>query len=136
MANEWKDLIRQLIQVIADGHGNSYPWEQSIARQYDALPLYGDMGGSLALRPDLEIIAIPDDPRERMHVETDPLWRTVALVRGSKRFPQLAELIPKRPSDADTCPSCNGTGIFTIPEMPALKNLGCSCGGLGWLPKE
>jgi hypothetical protein len=135
MADEWAELIRQLIQVIADGNGNSYPWEQNIAQQYNLLPLYGDMGGYLALRSDLEIITIPDDPRESLHVETDELWRNVALVCGSKRFPQLAELIPKRPSDAHTCPSCDGTGIFTLPEMPEIINLGCKCGGLGWLPK-
>jgi hypothetical protein len=52
-----------------------------------------------------------------------------ALHEGAKRYPWLKEIFPPRPSDAQDCSMCQGTG--KVPE-PAI----CYCGGAGWVPAD
>jgi len=102
----------------------------------DALPLYTDWGGGVAIRPDGELIGFLWDEPQSIKVETDPHLRFLALVTGSERYPELALLSPQRTSNNRDCPLCKGTG-----EVDGLKEHGidtkvvrCYCGGVGWLP--
>ena len=62
----------------------------------------------------------------------DRTWVNLALVQGAERYPELKALIPVRPASALTCDTCKGAG--RIPGLPdALKQVICSCGGIGWL---
>ena len=60
----------------------------------------------------------------------------VVLLFGSRNLPQLAELLPKRPSGVPDCSGCNGTG-WTHQEI--YRHFGgegivCQkCSGLGWV---
>jgi hypothetical protein len=56
------------------------------------------------------------------------------LFQGSRKYPELAVLIPARPHDAPDCHFCKGTGREPMSEQLKLENIVCYCGGLGWLP--
>lgn len=55
---------------------------------------------------------------------------------GSKRYPELRELIQARTDEDQDCPHCNGTGVDPMSIELKLDNIRCYCGGLGWIPKE
>ena len=71
------------------------------------------------------------------HLGTSFLNRNLVLFQGAKKYPELSELVPSRPPDAEDCSHCNGTGIEPMNEKPGLdeERIVCYCGGLGWLPK-
>jgi hypothetical protein len=72
-------------------------------------------------------------------VESEFLYRTMALHQGSLLYPELGPLVPTRPADACDCPGCDGQGVS--PEWVEYQRLTgrepplCYCGGLGWLPR-
>jgi hypothetical protein len=62
----------------------------------------------------------------------DAYWQRMALCNGAKQYPELAQLIPRRPAHVLTCEMCGGRG--TLVQLPEAT---CQCGGLGWmLPGE
>lgn len=113
---------------------------RSIAAMLNALPLYLDMGGGYAIRPDCEIVVFAWDDEENFQIERDALNRNIALNQGSKKFPELKRLIAPRSADDPDCSGCNGTGISLIYSQLGMnlderERLVCYCGGLGWVPK-
>jgi hypothetical protein len=97
-----------------------------------ALLLYGDMGGVIGICPDGELLLLEHDvPAMAAKPLDDPFWVRVALATGSKHYPQLRHLIPKRPVDALTCEACQGTG-----SMLGFPNAICCCGGVGWIDEH
>lgn len=84
---------------------------RGVATDFGDLLLYADMGGALALKPTGELLSIPhDDPDAKL--EVDERWRVAALVKGSKKYSELQELLPRRPAEANDCTHCHGTGLF------------------------
>jgi hypothetical protein len=73
---------------------------------FGALPLYSDPGGCIALRPDGRVVQVFWRKPEASFQDAPPSWRTVALVSGAARYPELRELLPKRPEQAPDCPNC------------------------------
>lgn len=59
------------------------------------------------------------------------------LVLGSRTLPKLAEMLPKRPSDALDCTTCNGIGWLhqeLFRERFDSNGILCpDCSGLGWV---
>jgi hypothetical protein len=105
-------------------------WSRERATRHQALPLYGDKGGWVLLRPSGELIQVPLDEDFGQIAEPvkELLLQTVALVAGAQKYPELRELIPVRPADAVECAQCNGTG-----RMPSFPTVYCGkCGALGW----
>ena len=97
-----------------------------------ALPLFLDMGGFYAIRPNGEIVSQSWDDDD-VRVEDDPRIRNVVLFQGSKKYAELAPLIPERPPAALECHFCAGSGLALGIES-GIESLVCYCGGLGWLP--
>lgn len=101
-----------------------------------ALPVYGDLSGHILLiREDGEILVYRDNfqPPE---VETQPEWRLIALTQGAEKFPELRELLPRRPASADDCTECEGRGKTFFGENDQ-HSMGCwECRGLGWINAE
>jgi hypothetical protein len=60
--------------------------------------------------------------------------QTMAVVLGARRIPELAELIPARPNDAQTCGDCSGEGWRRW--GPNFTFICERCAGLGWLKPE
>lgn len=91
------------------------------------LALFGTIGEVWLLRADGSLWRVDSDfglPLEPLPEEL----HTVAIVAGVQRHPWLAELLPRRPPEAVTCPECAGTGKLG-PENAYF----CSrCSGLGW----
>ena len=105
-------------------------WEAPDVAAYAALPLVRHWFETIALTPDGEIVKwSTDDPpaftgalpvTERYH------WLT-ARVDGARRYPELAPMLPVRPSGARTC-RCVGQPLFAPGKMFCPE-----CCALGWL---
>lgn len=106
---------------------------RELAAAKHVLPLYCDIGGCLAIDASGQILCFDWNTPDVFRVEEDPLWRRLALFQGSRKHPEIQCLVPQRPSDAETCPLCGGTGTPKLPEP--FRNVVCRCGGIGWLPR-
>jgi len=104
----------------------------------NALPLYADWGGGVAMRADGELIGFLWDEPHSIKVERDPHFRFLALVHGSERYPELASLTPQRSAKDRDCPLCGGTGVVAGLREHGIdtKVVQCYCGGTGWLPAD
>jgi hypothetical protein len=103
------------------------------ASAHQALPLYFGWGETIGITSDGMLVHWGQDgARSDRREFEDPEWINIVLVQGARRYPSLAGLIPKRPSDARTCPACEGTGTPSgIANLP--DGAFCRCAGLGWV---
>ena len=95
--------------------------------QYKGLPLMGTLGAVWLLRPDGSLWTVDSD----LGMPFEPLpeiWQTPALVAGTRRFPWLGELLPRRPPQAVKCTDCNGIGG----SGPENGGFCPGCSDLGW----
>jgi hypothetical protein len=124
-------FIEDSASIYAHAHG-------AIAR-VNALPLFFDWTGFMALGLDGQIAWIPyDDEPDEVEVVKEELLRNLGLFQGTRLHPELSFLMPLRPPNAIDCPGCRGTGKVAFPkgsEHLAEKVL-CSCGGIGWIPPD
>jgi hypothetical protein len=95
-----------------------------------ALLLYADMGGRCYLRPDGQILRESVDSASSLARETDPKFRTLALVCGCEFYPELVALLPERPSSFRDCPACQAGRV----QVGELRIICGECNGLGWQP--
>jgi hypothetical protein len=96
------------------------------AKNTGGLPVQCDMGGVLLLTPLGEVLHY-DPERKTAASVTDSKWRTAALVKAARKYPELAALHPARPNDAVVCTQCGGVG-----RMFGVADCGV-CMGTGWL---
>jgi hypothetical protein len=116
-------------------HARAHPDVSAFVATLDALPLYADWGGGVALRSDGELIGFLWDEPQSIKVETDPHLRFLALVSGGERYPELASLSPKRTAHDRDCPVCGGSGhVIGLEAYGMGTTIRCYCGGAGWLP--
>jgi len=111
---------------------------RKLAAELNTLPMMFDWSGYYEIRPNSEIVVVDfNDEPYKLKPELDPRICRMILYQGVKKYPQLHELMPKRPSDAEDCRSCNGTGVDPMNEKLGFdeERIVCWCGGLGWLPK-
>lgn len=134
------ELSKQIRQRLTDFVDESGPDSLvdlgRIVSQLNALPLMLDMGGAFAIRPDGQIISFVWDKEEDFEVENDRRICNIELFAGSKKYPEVRQLIPPKSQDDVECPDCNGTGTHPISIGLGVDNIVCYCGGLGWIPKE
>jgi hypothetical protein len=108
------------------------PWDcinlVELARRHSALPVYADVGGSLFLTPEGQVLALSHaDGNDSLRPEEEPMWQLVAFIGAAEKYPELKALLPcRRPLEPD-CPTCGGTGCVYD------HKLRCGdCLGLGW----
>jgi hypothetical protein len=124
------DQIQKRIDDLRENPKNLSSEEQKIASSLNALPIYPDWRGFIAIRPDSSFIFCTEEGPVENYFE--PEWQLIALVHGSKRYPELKSLLPKPSKDASECIDCKGTGRAII-EGQHLNNVICGkCFGLGW----
>ena len=128
------ETISRLISEVLTSGGEATPDALAGAAQHQVLPLFEDFMGCWALTADGVLVFFAwDDPSELFPVASNTIdagGAHVALARGSRRYPDLAGMAPKRPPDGVTCIQCDGSG--RLANVPA--NVVCICGGLGWHP--
>ncbi len=118
-------------------HAAIHPEIAAFVENLNALPLYADGGGGVALRSDGELIGFLWDEPQSIKVEADPHLRFLALFEGSQSHPELACLAPVRTAEDRDCGVCGGTGrVPGIEESEIEIKLRCYCGGAGWLPRN
>jgi hypothetical protein len=144
------DLSKRITKLIEDYITESSPDPNNLrqlAANEKVLPLICDWGGVFTINADGDIILFPfsvnangdftafpfDNAEEPPRVESDQRIRNIALFGGSKKYPELQDLIVK-PDDARTCPHCGGTGIDPYAAKLNTNAIVCYCGGLGWIP--
>ena len=79
---------------------------------FGALPLYSDVGGCVALRPDGRVVQVYWEKPEQSFGDASRTWRIAALVAGSAQHPELRELLPVRSPGATDCANCAGAGTL------------------------
>jgi hypothetical protein len=110
------------------------------ARTSACLPIYCDWTHAFGLTADGDVIAFEHEPwpvptsmqialPETPCLVSDERLLNLGLHQGAKRYPWLSALLPARPSDAQVCSMCNGTGNVPVPDLI------CYCGGAGWVPR-
>lgn len=134
ISSELRRLIESKLRLLMDDLAPDHAYLRQVATDRHALLLCADMGGGLALRPNGEVISFQWERSDSLEIENDPRIRNLALFQGSKRFPELEQLIPLRPTGAKTCPYCHGTGVAPEAATLGIDNIVCYCGGLGWVP--
>lgn len=98
--------------------------------------LHTDMGPSLYLASDGRILA-DDAVLQTPLEEADRNGAIAGLILGARNLgvPELLSLLPTRPTDAEDCYRCLGSGWWVLPVVagpPAAKTLCPDCAGLGW----
>jgi len=129
--------LKAIREYIAEAKGRQSELAASIVatvQAMDALPLWCDWSGGVAIRPDGELVGFLWDEPDSVKVETDPHLRFLGCVVGAQEHAELASLLPVRTAQDRDCPSCNGRGV--IPGFEELKNIRCYCGGAGWSPSD
>ena len=117
--------IRALIEHLTHGEGGE-PFADA-ARRYSALPLAEGWFAWALLTEQGEVLEAAEDGTVSPAVE--PL-RTMFLVAGAERYPQLLALLPVRSSTSHDCPRCEGTGRMTF----GNRKVRChECRALGWV---
>lgn len=112
------------------------PWDflGTWARDSACLPVYCDWTHAFGVTEGGDVVVFEFEPWPGVAGPpdgklTDLRWVNIALHQGAQRYAWLKDLLPARPSDAQKCPVCNGTG-----QVPVPADLICYCGGAGWVP--
>jgi len=101
--------------------------EVEATRRTKGLPVYGDLGGIIALTLSGEFVSHNPESETVTPVQ-ESLWQDVALASLVKHYPDLCELLPDRPGGASVCPSCSGCGWMMGGRLFCRR-----CRGLGWV---
>ena len=130
----WLETIQRLHHELVSGSSADEFGLSRSASITSVLPLAVDMGGFFGIRLDAEVVGfIYDNLDSPIKIEDRRIFNSI-LYQGSKIYPELMPLVPVRPNDAITCPSCHGTGVISgLPDKLKDKVV-CFCGGLGWIP--
>ena len=124
MASDSRTAIEKRLAEYLAGPGDELA---PLARRYNALPVYRDIGGTLFLSPSGEVLSLGQTDENTLRPEKSVEWRTVAAVAAAERYPELSCLLPVRPTSTSDCATCGGSGRV------APRNLRCgNCWGLGW----
>lgn len=76
-----------------------------LARKFDALPVYADIGAALLVRCNGEVVHVHSnqvwDENSEWEIEADPEWQRVAYLKGAVQHPiardALLKLVPGIP---------------------------------------
>jgi hypothetical protein len=121
-------LIPGLVQRWLEGPDRS--GVADAVRSTGALPVYADIGATLFVGPDGEVLNRHHDSDDLPQVEPDARLRLIALVWAVKKHPELNALLPERPVGAADCGECGCTGAHQLDRFELLCP---KCHGMGWL---
>ena len=128
LADETKGEITKLI----NSDISLEPLLRQVAKELNILPIFTESGGWFGLNLFGDIVSASWDMPYDVRVEYEERIRNLVLFQGIKNYPTLSALLPVKKDADEICPDCNGTGIHPLSHL----NIGCYCGGLGWIPKK
>ena len=125
MSSTLSRTILALIEQVTNGqNGEAF---QQAAMKYNALPLAEGWFAWALLTKDGKVMEATEDGPVKPAVE--PL-RTMFLVAGAEKFPELVVLLPVRSDECTDCPRCEGSGWM----QHGNKEIRCHvCRALGWV---
>ena len=113
--------IRRLAKAAQESDSSAI---KEAAQATGSLPVHTDMGGALVVTPECDVVQYDFETGATRTPEES--WRTLALVKAARKFPELRNLAPPKPTEAIDCPSCGGVGVVS-------GNMDCGvCWGVGW----
>jgi hypothetical protein len=80
---------------------------QKLANDLNLLPMMIDMGGCYGIRPNGDIFSFAWDEPHNLQLENNSRIRNIVLFQGSKKYPELAGLVPVRPVGSVDCSHCH-----------------------------
>lgn len=120
------EIVARLSQRVGSSQTDA---NREVAKETGALPVYCSLGGCLLLCTD-GVIRRYDAESGTVALETERKWILIGYVKAAQTFPELAGLMPKRPTTARMCSACNGIGRI-------LGRLDCGvCSSLGWVDAD
>ena len=85
------------------------------------------MGGVIALTLSGEFV-LYNPESDAVAPVRDRLWNDVGLASLGRQYPDLGELLPRRPVHSSICPNCSGSGWMMDGRLFCPM-----CRGSGWL---
>jgi hypothetical protein len=126
--HDMAEQIRQWISDVLSDDGTTAQMKRLTAA-LEALPLYGDPNGVVAIRPDGTIVTNVPGEYVCANEPTPKRWKAIALRAGARKYPALVLFLPTRPTGVPDCARCSGRGVLG-PEQGVICG---SCCGLGWI---
>jgi hypothetical protein len=122
-----EQVVSRLIAMLLADRSNTAPTH---AARQNSLPIGEDMWGDYYLRPNGDVVIVGEDLYQPDVDSVYSDWKRVlpVLVWGSRRYPELQDVLPVRGPGAVDC-ACH-----SIPVFAEGKVLCPECDGLGWLP--
>jgi hypothetical protein len=101
-------------------------WLHDAVRRHGFLPSYRGWFLITGVRRDGSAVAWNEETPELQPTLLEGARARLALCQAASMYKELVALVPVRPSGAESCTVCAGSG-----RLPA--QLICSCGGAGWI---
>jgi len=120
--------IHALIERVSQGEGGEEFGQ--VARRYNALPLAEGWFSWALLTEEGEVMEAPEGGPAVPAVE--PL-KTMFLVAGARRYPELVVLLPARSATSVDCMRCEGTGWMKHGNGKVRCH---ECRSLGWVERQ
>ena len=132
MVPDWlPDFVRKRMAEEIAQDARSADW-LAVAK---GMTLYGTIGHEVYLRPDGTVwfhhaVDWVNDPDTWAWSQATLPEAWGAFLIAAKRIPEVARLVPERPTTAPDCADCLGTGRHVV-------GIQCpTCHGLGWPPSK
>jgi hypothetical protein len=120
--------LREFVERQMAAQASEDPAAAAALAEARGMRLFGTIGAEVFLRPDGTTVALVEGAAgepDRWHDDTES-EHIAALVIARKRFPELEQLLPRRPERAADCSMCAATGL--------IQGMVCgACSGLGWI---
>jgi hypothetical protein len=131
---EKQQLIRQILTDYL-----SVPFTRSgdyrtAAKEHDAVPVFEGWTAITFLRTDGTFFNLDtEDHPGQITQENDEVWQLASLVYSSEKHPLFQQLLPDRPTEAESCDFCGSEGWITPRNVTNPTRIVCGrCGGVGW----
>jgi len=120
-------LVADLVSALRDEPASDFHSTPQLARRTNGLPVYGDLGGVIALTSSGDLV-LYDFEKETVTPVRDDFWQEVGIAYLGRHYPQVRDLLVPRPAHARACPDCSGSGWVLDGRMYCR-----SCRGSGWV---
>ncbi len=133
LTEETSSFVAERIAHYEHERAENQDWLVPYVKKFNILPLWSDWLETVGIQPDGSVRKFSADGDqteydELRHVEVRAIF-VHSLLEGARRYPQLKQAIPQRPSNASVCPQCSGKDLLQYGVI-------CICGGTGWVSQS